>query len=144
MLVLTREVYDAVLDHALEAVPREACGVLAGSQGSGDTSGVVTASSAHPTANVSETPQVRYEIDPEELLSVVESIEQSGRKVVGFYHSHPSGPASPSDTDHREATWVDHHYVIVSLSGRQPTLGAWMWRGDEFARDSVSIRTTDD
>jgi len=143
VLVLTRDVYDAILDHATEAAPHEACGVLAGSRGLANPD-AATASSAHPTANVSETPRVRYEIDPEELLSVVDRIETADDNVVGFYHSHPAGPASPSDTDHRKATWVDYHYVIVSLAGRTPTLDAWLWTGERFERDAVSVPATDE
>lgn len=141
MLVLTRDVYDAILDHATEAVPREACGVLAGSRGTSDRPAVAT--TAHQTANAAETPTLRYSIDPEELLGVVETVEQAGREVVGFYHSHPAGPTSPSDTDHREATWADHHYIIASLAGRPPTLDAWVWTGERFARDAVTISSGD-
>lgn len=140
MLVLHRDVYDAVLDHAREAVPREACGVLAGHRDAGGDGGpTATASAAYPTQNAAETPRIRYAIDPAELYSVVETIESAGHDVVGFYHSHPAGPASPSDTDHQEATWTDHHYVITSPVGRPPTLDAWVWTGDEFERDAVTI-----
>lgn len=138
MLVLTTDVYERILDHAEAAVPREACGVLGGSYGLADRQAV--AITAHPTANAADTPTIRYSIDPEELLEVVETIEQASYEVVGFYHSHPAGPASPSETDHREAMWVDHHYVIASLAGRPPTLDAWVWTGEGFERDSVSVR----
>ena len=138
MLVLTRDVYDAILDHATDAVPQEACGVLGGSYGVAD--GPPVALTAHPTENASDTPTIRYTIDPEELLAVVETIEQGSYEVVGFYHSHPAGPASPSDTDSKEATWVDYHYVIASLAGRPPTLDAWVWTGECFERDTVSVR----
>ena len=138
MLVLTQNVYDTVLDHATEAVPQEACGVLGGAYGPADREAV--AITAHPTTNAADTPTLRYAIDPEELIEVVETIEQASYEVVGFYHSHPAGPASPSDTDCQEAAWEDYHYVIASLAGRPPTLDAWVWTGERFERDSVSVR----
>lgn len=138
MLVLTQNVYDTVLDHAMDAVPQEACGVLGGTYG--PTEDAAVAITAHPTENAAATPTLRYAIDPEELIEVVETIEQASYDVVGFYHSHPAGPASPSEIDHREAAWVDHHYVIVSLVGRPPTLDAWVWDGERFERDAVSVR----
>jgi proteasome lid subunit RPN8/RPN11 len=135
VLVLSRDAYDAVLDHAERDVPREACGVLAGTR-----NGDVLARAAYPMANVADTPRIRYALDPEALLETVDAIEAAGRDVVGFYHSHPAGPARPSETDHREAAWPDHHYVVVSLAGRPPTLDAWLWTGDRFAADAVGVR----
>lgn len=140
MLVLARDVYDVVLDHAAETSPREACGVLVGHRD--DENAVAT--TAHPMENVADAPHVRYEIDPEALLELLDAAEATDRDVVGFYHSHPAGPASPSDTDHREATWVDHHYVVVSLAGRPPTVDAWTWTGDTFERDTIAVRDPDD
>lgn len=142
MLVLSRDVYDAVLDHAERDVPREACGVLAGHRGTGDTSTHATA--AFPMENAAETPRIRYALDPAALLEVIETIEGASRDVVGFYHSHPAGPSSPSDIDHSEAAWVDHHYLVVSLAGRPPSVDAWRWTGERFAPDAVTVSDTGD
>jgi proteasome lid subunit RPN8/RPN11 len=91
---------------------------------------------AHPTANVAEAPRTRYRIGPEELLATVEEIEAGGREVVGFYHSHPSGPERPSATDEARATWSGYSYVICSLAG-EPSLGSWRWTGERFEAEEI-------
>ena len=166
MIEFTRAAYDAVVDHAVRGRPREVCGVLAGER-VGDDGGESDADFAddadregdadcqgdadrerslvteiRPTENVAETPATRYRIDPEEAVAVVESLESDGFDVVGFYHSHPAGPARPSGTDVARATWVGYSYVICALDGH-PFVGSWRWRGteSEFDRETVGIRS---
>ena len=124
MIEFSRAAYDAILDHALGSDDREICGVLAGTYGPKES----TVETVHETENVAETPETRYRIDPEDQFEILERIEEKGREVVGFYHSHPSGPPNPSATDADQATWTDYSYVIVALDGR-PFLGSWRWRG---------------
>ena len=38
-----------------------------------------------------------------------------GLDVIGFYHSHPRTPATPSASDLAEAWYPDHLYLIVSV-----------------------------
>lgn len=90
-------------------------------------------------ANVAEHPRTTYRIDPEELFAVVEEIEERDLEVAGFYHSHPTGPRSPSKTDVARATWTDHVYLIVSLDGSLPFLGAWIWDGERFVDETVRV-----
>jgi len=136
VLVLDRGAYDAVLDHAAEDAPREACGILAG-RSVGERRVV---ESSIRLANVAASPHVEYRIDPAALLATIEDIEAADRSVLGFYHSHPAGPVTPSDRDRRDAHWVDHHYVVVSLAGPVPTVDAWRWTGTSFAAAAVAVR----
>ena len=135
MLVLDRDAYRAILDHAREDAPLEACGILAGYR-EGDRA---VAERVHRTANVSPAPRVTYEIDPEEQFRTMETIETNGQSVLGFYHSHPAGPAGPSGTDRDRASWPGHHYLIVSLARRPPVLDGWQWQQNEFSLDDVAI-----
>lgn len=88
--------------------------------------------------NAAATPETRYELDPAEQLSLLESVESAGREVVGFYHSHPNGPAGPSATDAAQATWDGYVYAIVSLAD-EPSLGAWRWTGEAFDPLTVTV-----
>lgn len=135
MLEVARSAYDAVLDHAHEDVPHEACGVLAGRHR--DRGSVVQ--SAVRVRNAAEAPRVRYRIDPTELLAVVDEIEALDREVIGFYHSHPAGPPTPSDRDRSSAHWPDHYYVLVSLAGSVPSFDTWRWTGDTFVPTPVTV-----
>lgn len=135
VLELARPCYDEILDHARRGAPEEVCGVLSGSD-DGDRTRVVA---VVPAENVADQPRTTYRIDPEELFAVVEGVEERGREVVGFYHSHPEGPRGPSRTDVARATWTDHVYLVVSLDGSRPFLGAWVWNGVAFADVPVRV-----
>ncbi|VTT88195.1 Proteasome-associated protease Rpn11 [Halorubrum sp. DM2] len=113
----------------------------AGVDGRSDVEEVTVVERAYAADNVAETPQIRYRIDPEEQLELLEEIEAAGLDVVGFYHSHPTGPTEPSETDAAEATWPDRSYVICALDG-YPFVGSWRWRADAeaFERETVAVR----
>ena len=142
-LAVSQAAYDRLVDHAREGTPEEVCGVLGGPAESGegrrgaDQRRVET---ALPVANVADERRTRYELDPEEQLRRIEEIGSGGATVVGFYHSHPRGPAGPSETDRSLATWPDASYVIVSLAGDEPAVGSWRWTGERFVRETVVVR----
>ena len=134
MIELPRTIYDDLIDHALDGAPEEVCGVLAGDLDT-DTSVVEV---AHRARNAADHRRTEYELDPAEALSLFDRIEESGREIVGFYHSHPSGPPAPSPTDEARATWPDRSYVIVDLTST-PFVGSWRWRGDRFEPETVLL-----
>lgn len=137
MLEISRDLYDELVSRSRDGGEREVCGVLGG-RFDADHS---VATTLQPTPNVAERPEIRYEIDPEELLERIEAIEDDGLDVVGFYHSHPAGPTVPSETDAAQATWTDRSYVIVALDG-YPSVGSWRWRGEEDAFEQEPVRVT--
>ncbi|EMA69108.1 Mov34/MPN/PAD-1 family protein [Halorubrum aidingense JCM 13560] len=140
MIELTRAAYDDIVYRAYGGGEAEICGVLAGTHGTDGDPSVVTRT--YEAENVAETPQIRYLIDPEEQLELIERAEADGLDVVGFYHSHPTGPTHPSETDAARATWPEHSYVICALDG-YPFVGSWRWRGDDdgFEQETVAVRS---
>ncbi len=137
-LLLPESVRTALLDHAREGRPREVCGVLAGRRDAdGETDGRQDrVERAIRTRNVADAPRIAYEIAPEELHRVLTDVEAEDRDVVGFYHSHPTGPAAPSPTDRAAATWTGHLYVVVAPDADQ-AVRAWRWSGDAFDEEPV-------
>lgn len=137
MIELSREVYDAIVYHAYSGDDEEVCGVLAGEYGDERSRVVET----YEAANVADQPRIRYAIDPEAQLEILETIESTGMAVVGFYHSHPTGPTEPSDTDTERASWPDRSYVICALDG-YPFVGSWRWREeqDRFEQETIAVR----
>ncbi|WP_375291732.1 Mov34/MPN/PAD-1 family protein [Qipengyuania sp.] len=88
---LTSEVHGAILALASQHHPREACGLLFGTD---------TAITAHlPARNVHPTPESHFEIDPQALIDAHRAMRGGGPRLIGYYHSHPRGPARPSATD---------------------------------------------
>lgn len=132
-LELAVGVRQSILNHAQDGGNHEVCGVLGGTHGSERS----VVSCAEQATNAASAPERTYEIDPAELFSVIERIEEGGDEVVGFYHSHPRGPARPSETDRRKAAWPGYSYVIV-VPGPDQILRSWRWTGDSFVREQVT------
>jgi proteasome lid subunit RPN8/RPN11 len=80
----------AIVDHAAAALPAEACGLVVGCDSAIDA--------AIPAANVAADPLGAFEIDRATLLRVYRAARGEGRRVVGWYHSHPNGIGARSRT----------------------------------------------
>ena len=106
-LRLPRDFADRIVDQARSEHPNEACGLLAGADG--------TATKLFAMTNAERSPVI-YRIDPKEQLRVFNEIEDGGLQLVGIYHSHTRSAAYPSDTDVRQAYYPDAVYLIVSLA----------------------------
>ena len=96
-----------MVSHAREDAPREACGILAG------TGHRVLR--IYRARNAQHSP-ASYSLDPEEQYRIFTDIEDRGLELVGIYHSHPSSPAAPSDTDIEQAYYPEVSYVLISLA----------------------------
>ncbi|MFC5971104.1 desampylase [Halomarina salina] len=139
-LRLDPRVHESLVVHARDGAPEEVCGVLGGDGGSRDAADdPARVTRLEHVPNVAERPRTRYELDPEAQFAALQRIEDDGDDVVGFYHSHPTGPAGPSPTDEAQATWPDAVYCIVSLENGDPTVGAWRWTGERFVIQNISI-----
>lgn len=138
MLAVPRAAYEAVIDHAIEGAPEEVCGVLGGRYGDAESAVRVV----KRATNVAPAPEHEYAIDPGEQLELMDALVEDGHEVVGFYHSHPSGPPGPSATDAARATWPGRSYLIVDLAGNHPFVGAWRWddAGRRFVREVLEIQ----
>lgn len=104
-VIVTSEVVGALITEARAAHPREACGLLFGTQ---------DAITAHvPAANVHPRPHTRFEIDPRALIAAYRAMRAGGPRLVGYYHSHPHGPPEPSATDQALAARDGMIWAIV-------------------------------
>jgi proteasome lid subunit RPN8/RPN11 len=106
-LRLPRHFADAIVEQARSEHPNEACGLLAGTNGS--------ATKLFRTTNAERSPVI-YRIDPKEQFRVFKEIEDDGLELVGIYHSHTRSPAYPSNTDVAQAYYPEAVYLIVSLA----------------------------
>lgn len=124
--VLPRSALEDVLAHSREGVPQEVCGLFAGRR-VGDRRAVVR---HYRVPNVHPRPIGQYLLDPKEQLRLTLEIEDDlGLEVLGFYHSHPIGPARLSTTDEARATWPDAVYFLVWLAPEEG-FGAWTWNAE--------------
>ncbi|SDN00861.1 M67 family metallopeptidase [Allokutzneria albata] len=107
MLVIRRDLVDAMVAHAREDHPDEACGVLAGPEGSDRPERFI------PMTNAARSPTF-YQFDSMEQLRLHRELEANGEVPVVIYHSHTATEAYPSRTDVNIAAEPDAHYVLVS------------------------------
>ncbi|MGI8869191.1 MAG: Mov34/MPN/PAD-1 family protein [Mycobacteriales bacterium] len=99
--------YDAILAHARRDHPDEACGIVAGPEGSDRPERVVA------MLNAERSPTF-YRFDSAEQLAVWREMDDRDEVPVVIYHSHTATEAAPSRTDISLATEPDAHYVLVS------------------------------
>jgi proteasome lid subunit RPN8/RPN11 len=102
-----------MIAHCRAGLPNEACGLLAGAGGK--------VSAVYGLDNALRSP-VAYELTPQGYLLAAD-LDDRGQ-LLGCFHSHLHGPASPSATDRRQAFWPIV-YVIVSLERRQAVVRAF-------------------
>jgi [CysO sulfur-carrier protein]-S-L-cysteine hydrolase len=119
MLRLSIEQVDAIVSHAVEDAPHEACGLIAGKESK--------ASRLIPIKNAAPNPQNHYQMDSAELLRAYKRIEADGLDCIGIYHSHPETAPLPSQEDIREAevNTPNMIHLIVSLKPPKARLQAW-------------------
>lgn len=117
-LKIPQSIIEALIAHATEEFPLEACGILGG-KGS-----VISAIYRLSNAVASAT---RFFLDPHEHAEVMRDLRQRNLETVAFYHSHPAGPSHPSAEDVRLAYYPEVATVIISLEDRKkPDLSAFL------------------
>ncbi|WP_308258595.1 M67 family metallopeptidase [Saccharothrix obliqua] len=107
MLVIRRELVDAMVAHARRDHPDEACGIIAGPEGSDRPERFVAMDNA-------ERSPTFYRFDSAEQLRVWREMDRNDEVPVVVYHSHTATEAYPSRTDVSLASEPDAHYVLVS------------------------------
>jgi proteasome lid subunit RPN8/RPN11 len=114
MLTISQDLVDAMVAHARRDHPDEACGVIAGPEGSDHPQRFV------PMVNAARSPTF-YEFDSTDLLHLYRDMDARGEVPVVVYHSHTATEAYPSRTDVSYASEPEAHYVLVSTrhTGRE-------------------------
>ena len=122
-IALTQEQAAALIGHARGEFPRECCGLLAGRAGRVER--------IYRGTNIDRSPYT-YMMDPKEQLFAFKEMEAAGLELLGIYHSHPTGPAEPSALDLARNYYPDAVHIIVSLSGPEPVVRAFLLEPDFY------------
>ncbi|WP_282785433.1 MULTISPECIES: M67 family metallopeptidase [unclassified Nocardia] len=107
MLVIKADLVDKMVAHARADHPDEACGVIAGPEGSDRPERFIA------MINAERSPTF-YRFDSAEQLRVWREMDDRDEAPVVIYHSHTATEAYPSRTDVSFASEPDAHYVLVS------------------------------
>jgi proteasome lid subunit RPN8/RPN11 len=103
-LTISRAALDEMRQAAAASPDREICGLLLG------RGNVVE--ELLPCVNVAADPRRRFEIDPVALIAVHRAARAGGPALIGHYHSHPTGDATPSACD-AAAAEEGSYWVII-------------------------------
>ena len=104
-LTVTTGLMHSLIEEAGAAFPCECCGMLVGEDEN------ITA--CIPARNVHSQSKTHFEIEPQALIDAHRAAREGGAAVVGYYHSHPSGPPEPSATDRASASGDGRVWAIV-------------------------------
>lgn len=112
MIDIKKNHIDQIKEHAQKDYPYECCGILLGKfSGSEKT---VTEILEISNEKEEENRHNRYLIPSSKILEIELYAIKNGLDIVGFYHSHPDHPATPSAFDVEHALPV-YSYFIVSV-----------------------------
>ena len=114
MLVIRADLVDAIVAHARADHPDEACGVIAGPDGSDRPERHI------PMINAERSPTF-YRFDSTEQFRVWREMDDADEEPVVIYHSHTATEAYPSRTDISYASEPQAHYVLVSTRDEDAT-----------------------
>jgi [CysO sulfur-carrier protein]-S-L-cysteine hydrolase len=142
MIELPRSMMEEIMAHARAALPNEACGVIAGTDG--------RPARVYPMRNAEKSPVV-YRFDEREQLRVFNDLEDRGWDLLAIFHSHTHTEAYPSPTDRAHALWRDPvtgretpaypgaRYLILSLAEQEPVLRAFTFGDGDPVEEEVRI-----
>jgi proteasome lid subunit RPN8/RPN11 len=114
---ISRELYEAMVEHARAEAPNECCGMVASRDGA--------AVRVYPATNAEASP-FRFVIDAREQLEIHNEIEAAELDLGAIYHSHTRTEPKPSQTDiNFSKAWPGVLWIIVGLAGEDAQVRTW-------------------
>jgi len=127
MIKIEEPAWRVMLEHAIQAYPRECCGILLGRE---DLLGGRAVVAAVACGNAYDGDQSdRFLIDPHDQIAADRRARSEGLDVLGFFHSHPDHPVYFSETDLKNS-WPWYSNVVMSIQ-KGVFSGAGAFRADE-------------
>lgn len=136
MLQLKKSDYDKILSHAVQGLPNEACGLIAGVV----ENDIKKIEEVYLLTNIDNSNE-HFSMDPKEQLAAVKDMRTKGLTLLGNWHSHPESPSRPSEEDKRLAHDSTVDYLILSLQDREnPVLNAFLVQNHtEVTKEEIQI-----
>lgn len=132
-LSISSEILDELHNQVRYGAPLEICGLLFGEDG--------RVSGIKQTDNVARNTYRHFEIDPVALIAAERDARDGGPSILGYYHSHPTGDTSPSETDAGSAAPDEKLWLI--LTGSEASAWQAVESGEVFGRfDPISLERT--
>jgi proteasome lid subunit RPN8/RPN11 len=101
--------------HTESCLPEEACALLVGRRLNKQNWRVT---GIEITENVADDKVRNFEIDPQKIINLEMKYLRQDKEIVGIFHSHPEGSATPSATDKKSMIDNDVFWLIANtISG---------------------------
>lgn len=132
MLAVPRSAFDAMVGHAYDCYPEEACGLIIGHARDGGAVRFVACENTTHSAKV-------YNVEPKALMQAERGAESDGLEVIGVMHSHTHTEPYPSLTDVHQAPDPSWHYVIVSLKRESPEVRSYLLVDGSVTEEMIAV-----
>jgi proteasome lid subunit RPN8/RPN11 len=120
-----------------QAFPNEGGGFLLGTV-HGDTTQIRDVIHV-PNTFESEEQYHRYAMTPQNWAQMEDAADARGLTLVGYYHSHPNSPASPSEYDRVHAL-PNFVYIITAVyNGKADHMRVWRLRDSRESFDEAAF-----
>ena len=136
MVIISKDDFQKIVDHAFSELPNEACGLIAGKITGADKH----IEKVYLLTNIDKSNE-HFSLDPKEQLAAVKDMRERGLSPLGNWHSHPESPSRPSEEDKRLAYDKTASYLILSLMDRDdPVLNSFHIDGVDAQREELVIK----
>ena len=136
MVIISKDDFQKIVDHAFSELPNEACGLIAGKIMGADKH----IEKVYLLTNIDKSNE-HFSLDPKEQLAAVKDMRERGLSPLGNWHSHPESPSRPSEEDKRLAYDKTASYLILSLMDRDaPVLNSFHIDGADAQREELVIK----
>ncbi len=139
MIGLTAAQHQFLIAAACGASPHECCGLIIGHKEKQDWFVDDLAASE----NLSPTPTRNFEVDMRLRLRLQKELRGTGRLIIGHYHSHPDGSATPSATDLKSAWEDDMVWIIMAVEAAEVVMSASVYSDASSSFAKIDISLTD-
>lgn len=107
-ITIPRKIMQNLLHHAQQRPEQEVCGLISSSNN--------IPCHCYPIKNTANQPESFFNLDAQEQIQAMATMRDKQEQLFAIYHSHPSAPAIPSNTDLDQASYPDALYLIISLN----------------------------
>lgn len=126
-VIISQQLEKDLLSACQLRLPYETCGVLYGAE----LQNHVAVDGYSIIRNISACATSAFSFDPKEWIDIYYQAQKNQRNIVGFFHSHPQGSASPSIDDQAGSIpWKT--YCIISLIENDQIIKAYQRDGDQW------------
>jgi proteasome lid subunit RPN8/RPN11 len=135
-LDISEEALKVMQQHAEEAYPNECCGFFYGAE---DEDRMIEEASR--VSNSKEGDQRRrFEVSALDYMRAERYADESGKTLLGVYHSHPDHPARPSEHDLKQAVPYFSYIILSVQKGKVVDITSWQLNSvnKEFEEETIN------